>query len=33
MELIRIVEGLRFTDDETVLLNAADVNALYPSIH
>ena len=32
-ELIRIVEGLRFTVEDTVMLNAADVNALYPSIH
>jgi len=32
LELIRIVEGLRFDADEQIMLTAADVNALYPSI-
>lgn len=32
LDLIRIVEGLRFESAEQVVLTAADVNALYPSI-
>jgi len=32
LELIRIVGGLRFDADEQIMLTAADVNALYPSI-
>jgi hypothetical protein len=32
MELIRTVRGLRFNADEQIMLTAADVNALYPSI-
>jgi hypothetical protein len=33
LDLIRTVEGLRFKADEQIMLTAADVNALYPSIH
>jgi hypothetical protein len=32
LDLIRILEGLHFNADEQVMLTAADVNALYPSI-
>ncbi len=32
LDLVRIVEGLRFDADEQIILTAADVNALYPSI-
>ena len=32
MELIRTIEGLRFDADAEIILTAADVNALYPSI-
>ena len=32
LELIRIVGGLRFDAAEQIMLTAADVNALYPSI-
>lgn len=32
LELIRIVRGLRFDVAEQIMLTAADVNALYPSI-
>ena len=32
LELIRIVGGLRFDAVEQIMLTAADVNALYPSI-
>jgi len=32
MELIRTIRGLRFNADEQIMLTAADVNALYPSI-
>ena len=32
MELIQTIRGLRFADDEQIMLTAADVNALYPSI-
>ena len=32
MELIRTIRGLRFDADEQIMLTAADVNALYPSI-
>ena len=32
LDLIRMVEGLRFDAAEQIMLTAADVNALYPSI-
>ena len=32
MELIRTVEGMHFDSSEQIMLTAADVNALYPSI-
>ena len=32
LELIRIVEGLHIDHREQIMLTAADVNALYPSI-
>lgn len=32
LDLIRILEGLHFHADEQIMLTAADVNALYPSI-
>ena len=32
LDLIRILEGLHFEADEQIMLTAADVNALYPSI-
>jgi hypothetical protein len=32
LDLVRMVEGIRFDADEQIMLTAADVNALYPSI-
>ncbi len=32
LDLIRMVEGLRYDAAEQIMLTAADVNALYPSI-
>lgn len=32
LELVRIIEGLSFDTAEQIMLTAADVNALYPSI-
>jgi hypothetical protein len=32
LDLVRMVERLRFDAEEQIMLNAADVNALYPSI-
>jgi hypothetical protein len=32
LDLVRMVEGLRFDADEQIMLTAADVNAFYPSI-